>query len=158
MIRAQATRWWRGTALLLAAGSLAACDMLLREPSGADMRAAMMQQFEGTNAKLAALARSCQKSDVSAASVEGMTHAMQCLSLCAVGNPKCEVKIGIAAFRKVGCRSAAPDAGYRCEFTVTLSGNSAVTQLGLGLVNDASIQAARFVRTDGRWQYFAQAR
>lgn len=126
------------------------------EPTEAEMRAAYEARLGGINRHTQATADQCRNRAYRQGQGDPVL-AMQCLGY-AMTTPGAGTRGGITppqmkatSFRKIACEKAQGEPGYYCDYSAGLSTNLALPPSMAGMLQQAAVAQARFVRRENGW-------
>ena len=121
-----------------------------REPTEADLMAALKAGADAGNAKLKDLEAKCRSGAYRSGNDQAL--AIMCLGNAMGTGGKGGIRKDITGFRKVACSRANGRPGWNCDYAVRekVSGINVGPTLG-GMMNEPTVQHGRFVYLDNRW-------
>ena len=121
-----------------------------REPTEADLAAALKAGADAGNAKIKDIEAKCRSGAFRSGNDQAL--ALMCLGGAMGTGGAGGIRKDITGFRKVACSRASGRPGWNCDYAVRekVSGINVGPTLG-GMMNEPTVQHGRFVFLDGRW-------
>lgn len=122
-------------------------------PTQEEMCTALWRKVEAINSHYDELGARCQNREFE----NNPLLAMQCLQLCGASAGKCDINVKITKFQKIACKKAVGEAGFNCDYLMSIYSNAEFVQASLEtFLPYGGTAQGRFIRQPGGWLFLGR--